>query len=153
MSRNISNSSGWLVTKWWLSFMYPGKTLEYTRVTWNETWVTFVVTKMREERINWKSFKSGQILAKNFLVIKYFTKYFVSFLWTTFMLTIFYRSGKTPWLSEDLKIWARARVIESPHNWIMKTEMLSNPSAFLGFNELITEVISSFLMETVFKRK
>ena len=33
----------------------------------------------------------------------------------------------TPWLSEDLNIWARGRVTESPPNWIMGIEMLSNP--------------------------
>ena len=34
----------------------------------------------------------------------------------------------------------------------MQIEMSSNPRAFVGFNNLIIEVISSFLMETAFNR-
>ena len=34
----------------------------------------------------------------------------------------------------------------------MQTEMLSNPWAFVGFNNLIIEAIPSFLMENMFKR-
>ena len=41
-------------------------------------------------------------------------------------MTIFHVSGKTPWLSDDLKIWARERMIEFPHIWIMRIDMLSN---------------------------
>ena len=68
------------------------------------------------------------------------------------MLTIFHESGKTPWLSEVFQIWARGKVIESPQNWIMWVKMLSNPRANVVFNDLIIEVISSFLMETVLMR-
>ena len=62
------------------------------------------------------------------------------------MLAIFHLSRKAYWFNEDLEIWARGFVIEYLHNWIMRTEMLSNPWTFFGFNYLIIEVITSFLM-------
>ena len=43
-------------------------------------------------------------------------------------------------------------MLESPHNWVMRIEMLLNTGAFVGFNDLIIEVILSFLIENVFKR-
>ena len=67
-------------------------------------------------------------------------------------MVIYHASGKSSWISEDLKIWVRVIVIKSPHNRIMRIEMLSNPGAFVGFNDLIIEIISTFLIEIVFKR-
>ena len=68
------------------------------------------------------------------------------------MLAIFHALGKTSWLTENLKIWARESVTEPPHNWIMRVEMFSNLSAFVGFSNLIIEVLSSLSVKTVFKR-
>ena len=66
------------------------------------------------------------------------------------MLAYFHVPGKTPRLSEDLKIWTRSSVIKSPYNWIMQIEIYSNALAFVGFNDLIIEVISSLLRKTLF---
>ena len=67
------------------------------------------------------------------------------------MLLIFHFSGKTPWMSKDLKIRKRGSVKESSHNLIMRIEILSNPWALARFNDQIIEVLWFFLMETVFK--
>ena len=126
-----------------LNFMYYGKRLGcgkklgYTRVTWHETWLTFrkeiIIWKLEKRELHKSLSKLWQILAKDFLVCSYFA----SFLWTGIMLVIFKVSGKTPWLSGDLKICTRGSVIESPHNWIMWIGILSNLWAFVGFNDLI----------------
>ena len=51
--------------------------------------------------------------------------------------------------SENLKIKVIGIVIESPHHWITKTEVLSNTCAFVWFNGLIIKLTSPFLRDIV----
>ena len=108
--------------------------------------------KWEKRELNKSLSKTLANIGKRIIGLQFFTKYFALFLWTEIMLDMFPVLGKIPWLKEDLKIWTRGSVIESLHNWTMRIEMLSNPWAFVGFNDLIIVVIPSFLMETVFKR-
>ena len=43
------------------------------------------------------------------------------------MLAVFHVAGKIPFLREDLKIRVRGSVMESPHNGIIRIEILSAP--------------------------
>ena len=88
----------------------------------------------------WERRKLNKSLSKTLVCIFYL------FLWTGIMLAIFHVLRKTPWLSQN------DECDESTHYWVMWTEMLWNPWAFVEFSDFIIEVISFVLMETLFKR-
>ena len=76
--------------------------------------------KIGEERIQLSLSKALTNIGKKLSSVV-FHKMFCLLLWTGLVLAFFHVSGKTPWLSKDLKIWARGSVIESPQldhtNW------------------------------------
>ena len=61
----------------------------------------------------------------------------------------FPRFRKNKKKSEELNIWAWGSVTESTHNWIMRIEILSNPWAFVDFDDLIIEVIKDAFRDLV----